>query len=172
MNYTPNELQNITFKKAMRGYSEQEVNEVLDKIIDDYSAYIHENIELKDRLAVLNEGIQHYKNIEESLQNTLLVAQQTGEDIKKAAYEKAEIIVKEAELKAKMIINEANDEIIKSKRELDDLKKNMRIYKNKVESLLMSQLEMIKDMNLIDNEKKVDNIQVKNVVEERVLSIK
>ena len=55
MNYTPNDLQNITFKKSFMGYNEDMVNEVLDKVIEDFSAYIHENIELKDRMAQLEE---------------------------------------------------------------------------------------------------------------------
>ena len=59
MNYTPNDLQNLTFKKSFMGYSEDMVNDVLDKIIEDYTAYIRENVELKDKLALLNEGLQH-----------------------------------------------------------------------------------------------------------------
>lgn len=146
MNYTPNDLQNISFKKKVMGYSEDMVNEVLDKIIEDYSTYIHENIELKDRVSVLNEGIQHYKTIEESLQNTLLVAQQTGEDIKKNAYAKADNIIKEAELKAQKIINDASSEVVKIKFEYEDMKKRLHIFKSKAETLLLSQLEIIKQM--------------------------
>ena len=78
MNYTPNDLQNLTFKKSFMGYSEDMVNDVLDKIIEDYTVYIRENVELKDKLALLNEGLQHYKTIEESLQNTLLRADRRG----------------------------------------------------------------------------------------------
>lgn len=146
MNYTPNDLQNISFKKKVMGYSEDMVNEVLDKIIEDYSTYIHENIELKDRVSVLNEGIQHYKTIEESLQNTLLVAQQTGEDIKKNAYAKADNIIKEAELKAQKIINDAGSEVVKIKFEYEDMNKRLHIFKSKAETLLLSQLEIIKQM--------------------------
>lgn len=146
MNYTPNDLQNITFKKGFMGYSEDMVNEVLDKIIEDYSAYIRENIELKDKLALLNEGLQHYKTIEESLQNTLLVAQQTGEDIKKNAYEKAENIIKEAEVKAQKLLNEANQEVIKVRFEYEEMKKRLHVFKSKCETLLMSQLELLKQM--------------------------
>lgn len=146
MNYTPNDLQNITFKKSLMGYSEDSVNEVLDKAIEDYSAYIHENIELKDRISVLNEGIQHYKVIEESLQNTLLVAQQTGEDIKKNAYEKADNIIKEAEIKAQKLVNEANQEVLKVRFEYEDIRKKLHIFKTKSEALLLSQLEVLKQM--------------------------
>ncbi len=146
MNYTPNDLQNITFKKTFMGYSEDVVNDVLDKIIEDYSAYIRENIELKDKLALLNEGLQHYKTIEESLQNTLLVAQQTGEDIKKNAYEKAENVIKEAEVRAQRIITDANQEVIKIKFEYEDMRKRLHVFKSKSETLLLSQLEIIKQM--------------------------
>ncbi|MDP4092032.1 MAG: DivIVA domain-containing protein [Bacillota bacterium] len=146
MNYTPNDLQNIEFKKSFTGYNEDQVNDALDKVIEDYSAYIHENIELKDRIAVLNEGIQHYKTIEESLQNTLIVAQQTSEDIKKNAYEKAENIIKDAELKAQRLINDANQEVIKVKYEYEEVRKKLHIFKSKAETLLMSQMEVLKQM--------------------------
>lgn len=147
MNFTPNDLQNLTFKKAVvGGYNEDMVNDVLDRIIEDYTAYIRENVELKDKLALLNEGLQHYKTIEESLQNTLLVAQQTGEDIKKNAYEKAENIIHEAEVKATKLINDANQEVVKIKFEYEDSKKKLHIFKSKSEMLLMSQMEMLKQM--------------------------
>jgi len=146
LNYTPNDLQNLIFKKTFMGYSEDMVNEVLDKIIEDYSAYIRENIELKDRISVLNEGIQHYKSIEESLQNTLIVAQQTSEEIKKNAYEKAENIIKEAELKAQRMLADANQEVVKIKFEYEEMKKRLHIFKSKAETLLLSQLEILKQM--------------------------
>jgi cell division initiation protein len=146
MNYTPNDLQNITFKKTFMGYSEDMVNDVLDKVIEDYSAYIRENVELKDKLALLNEGLQHYKTIEESLQNTLLVAQQTGEDIKKNAYEKADNVIRDAEIKAQKIINDANQEVVKIKFEYEDSKKKLHIFKSKCETLLMSQMELLKQI--------------------------
>lgn len=146
MNYTPNDLDNLKFRKVVRGYSEDQVNEVLDSIIRDYEMYIKENIELKDRISVLNEGIQHYKNIEESLQNTLIVAQQTGEEIKKNAYEKAENIVKEAELRAQRVVQDANAEVMKIKFEYEEMRKRLHLFKSKSESLLLSQLELLKQL--------------------------
>ncbi|ACL74981.1 DivIVA domain-containing protein [Ruminiclostridium cellulolyticum] len=152
MNYTPNDLDNIKFKKNFMGYNEDQVNEVLDSVIQDYELYIKENIELKDRISVLNEGIQHYKNIEESLQNTLIVAQQTGEEIKKNSYEKAENIIKEAELKAQRVINDANQEVIKIRFEYEEMKKRLHLFKTKSETLLLSQLELLKQLFNTDND--------------------
>ncbi|MDF2986574.1 MAG: DivIVA family protein [Eubacterium sp.] len=152
MNYTPNDLDNIKFKKNFMGYKEDQVNEVLDSIIQDYELYIKENIELKDRISVLNEGIQHYKNIEESLQNTLIVAQQTGEEIKKNSYAKAENIVKEAEIKAQKIINDANQEVIKIRFEYEEMRKRLHLFKTKSETLLLSQLELLKQVFNTDDD--------------------
>ncbi len=148
MNFSPNDLQNISFKKSVMGYNEDQVNDVLDKIIEDYSMYIRENIEYKDKVVVLNEGVQHYKNIEETLQNTLLVAQKTGEDIKKNAGEKAENIIKEAELKAQELIKDANQEVIKIRFEYEELKKQFKIYKAKMQALMNSQFEIIKEIDI------------------------
>lgn len=146
MNYTPNDLQNLVFKKSLMGYNEDQVNEVLDRVIEDYSAYVHENIELKDRISVLNEGIRHYKVIEESLQNTLIVAQQTSEDIKRNAYEKAENIIKEAEIKAQKQLYDASQEVVKIRFEYEEMRKRLHIFKSKSETLLLSQLEVLKQM--------------------------
>jgi len=152
MNYTPNDLDNIKFKKNLRGYNEDQVNDVLDSVIQDYELYIKENIELKDRISVLNEGIQHYKNIEESLQNTLLVAQQTGEEIKKNAYDKADNIVKEAEIRSQKIINDANQEVIKIRFEYEEMKKRLHLFKTKSETLILSQLELLKQLFSTDTD--------------------
>jgi len=146
MNYTPNDIQNISFKKTIMGYSEDEVNEVLDRIIEDYNAYIRENLELKDKLAVLNDGLQHYKTIEDSLQNALLIAQKTGEEIKKNSYDKAENIIKEAEIKAQRMVNDANQEVMRIKFEHEEMKKRLYVFKSKAEALLLSQLEILKQM--------------------------
>jgi len=152
MNYTPNDLDNIKFKKNFTGYNEDQVNDVLDSVIQDYELYIKENIELKDRISVLNEGIQHYKNIEESLQNTLVVAQQTGEEIKKNAYDKADNIVKEAEIRSQKIINDANQEVIKIRFEYEEMKKRLHLFKTKSETLILSQLELLKQLFSTDTD--------------------
>ena len=100
MNYTPDDLQNMVFKKSVvGGYNEDMVNDVLDKIIEDYTNYIRENIELKDKVAALNEALQYYRNIENSLQKTLMVAQKTSEEMEKNSYKNLKILLKKRKLK-------------------------------------------------------------------------
>jgi cell division initiation protein len=147
MNYTPEELQNLVFKKSVvGGYNEDMVNDVLDKIIEDYTNYIRENIELKDKIVALNEALQYYKNIEDSLKKTLMVAQKTSEEMEKNSYQKSENIIKEAEIKAQEIINEAKQEALRIRHEYEEMKKKFRAYKSKAEALLISQQEILRSM--------------------------
>lgn len=150
---TPLDIENKKFKKKILGYSEEEVNEFLDRITESYEALYKDNIELKDKIGVLNEGIQHYKALEDTLKNTLMVAQTTSEDIKKNAYGKADNIIKEAELKASRMISEANQEVMKIKYEIEELKKNYSVFKAKIESQLMSQLEIMRTNHEPDEDK-------------------
>ncbi|MGE4284065.1 MAG: DivIVA domain-containing protein [Clostridia bacterium] len=143
---TPLDIETKRFKKKPFGYNELEVEEFLTKIVEDYEALYKENIELKDKIAVLNEGIQHYKSIEETLQNTLIIAQSTGEDIKKNAYAKAENIFKEAEIKASAMIADANQEVAKISYKYEEAKRNFRTFKVKLETLINAQMDMMKDV--------------------------
>ncbi len=143
---TPLDIENKKFKKKPLGYSEIEVEEFLTEIITDYEKLYKENLEFKDKIAVLNDAIQHYKSIEDTLQNTLMVAQTTGEDIKKNANENAENIIKEAEMKASRIISEANHKVTQINCDYEEQKKQFYVFKKKLESMLNVQLNLLDDI--------------------------
>ena len=75
------------------------------------------------------------------------MAQKTADEITLVAKQQAEQIVKEAEFSAKSSVEELNAQIMVKEKELDDLKKQFDVYKAKMESLLISQLELLKDIN-------------------------
>ena len=105
------------------------------------------NEELKDNAEELHNDVGQYKNIETTLQNTLVMAQKTADEIQDVAKKQAEQIIKEAESKAKESVDELNTQITIKQKELEDLKRQFDVYKAKMESLLISQLELIKDIN-------------------------
>lgn len=144
MNFTPNDLQNLLIKKSALGYNTDVVNEILDKVIEDYSHYIKDSKEIKDRTSSQTEALQNYRNIEGSMTNALLSAQKAAEDVKKNAVEKAENIIKEAELNAQKMLNDANDDVVKIRREYEDLRNKMKVFAAKYESILVAQQEMIR----------------------------
>ena len=145
---TPLDIENKRFAKQMvNGYSVEEVDDFLDELTVDYSKNYKEVTELRARVEELNSSLEQYKNIESTLQNTLVMAQTTAEEVKNVAQQKADQIVDEAKANAQKKVDELNNEIVIRQKELDDVKKQFDIYKAKMESLLISQLELIKEIN-------------------------
>ena len=149
--YTPLDIENKKFaKQMMNGYSVEEVDNFLDELTVDYEKLYKESNENKGKISELEASLVKYKNIESTLQNTLVMAQSTADEIKKVAKQEAEQIVRDAQGTAKNQLMELEQQISIKTRELDDLKKQFDVYKAKMESLLISQLELIKDVNKDD----------------------
>lgn len=148
---TPLDIENKTFsKQAINGYSTQEVHEFMAELLKDYERIYKENIEFKDKIQVLNQGIQHYKSIEDTLQNALVVAQGTAETVKANARIEADNILKEAEINAKKSIDEIGQRVLEKQLKLEETEKQFDVYKARMEALLISQLELLKDINKED----------------------
>ena len=131
---TPLEIENKKFsKQMMNGYNVEEVDEFLDELTADYEKNYKQSTELKIRVEELERSLLHYKTIEDTLQNTWVMAQSTAEEVKEVARQQAEQIIKEAEGNAR--------------KEVEDIKQQFEVYKAKMESLLISQLELLKDIN-------------------------
>ena len=148
---TPLDIENKKFsKQMMNGYSVEEVDDFLDDLTVDYSKNYKEVTELKTKVEELNKSLEHYKTIEETLQNTLVMAQSTAEDVKNVAKQQADQIINEAKGSAKKQAEELEAEIVAKRKELEDVKKQFDKKKKKMESLLISQLELLKDVNKED----------------------
>ncbi len=121
-------------------------------VLKDYEKLYKENIEYKDKVAMLNQGIQHYKSIEDTLQNALIVAQGTAETVKQNAKAEADNILKQAEINATKSVDEIKKQITEKEMQYDETKKQFDVYKAKMEALLISQLELLKEMTKQDGE--------------------
>lgn len=147
MNYSLNTLEYINFKKAMvNGYSKEQVDNFIKKTAEDYMSFNDELSGWKSQVAALNKTVQQYKAIEETLQQTLLIAQQSSENITNNAFKRANNIIIEAEIKAKKIISDSNQDLKKIKIEYEDVKKRYSSFKEKSEALLLSHLEELKKL--------------------------
>lgn len=145
---TPLDIENKKFsKQMMNGYSVEEVDDFLDEIGADYAKKYKELKETSKTIEDLNNELVHYKNIEGTLQNTLVMAQKTAEEVKQVAKQQAEQIITDAKSTAQKELNNINEQIATKKRALNDLQKQFDIYRVKMESLLYSQLELIKEIN-------------------------
>jgi cell division initiation protein len=145
---TPLDIENKKFaKQMMNGYSVEEVDEFLDELTLDYEKLYKQANENNTKIAELEESISKYKTLESTLNNTLIMAQTTADEIKKVAQQQADQIIREAQGIAQQRVLELEQQITIKSKELDDLQKQFDVYKAKMESLLISQLELIKDIN-------------------------
>ena len=145
---TPLDIENKRFsKQMMNGYSVEEVDEFLDEIGVDYAKKNKELLEVSKKVEELNKDLERYRSLEDTLQNTLVMAQSTAEEVKNVAKQQAEQLVAEAKSTAEKEANDLEQQIIYKKKALEDLQKQFDIYKAKMESLLISQLELIKEVN-------------------------
>ena len=159
---TPLDIENKKFnKQMMNGYNVEEVDEFLDELTEEYGKNYKEVSTLSAKVEELTNSLNHYKNIETTLQNTLVMAQTTAEEVKNVAKQQSDQILNEAQKQADEIIRDArtnarksiedvNQEMKVKEKALEDLKKQFDIYKAKMESLLISQLELLKEMNKDD----------------------
>ncbi len=144
---TPLDIENKRFgKQMMNGYNVNEVDDFLDELTLEYGKLYKENAELKEKREELDNDVDKYKNIENTLQSTLVMAQKTADEITAVAKQQADQIIKDAEFSAKNSVEELNTQITLKQKELEELKKQFDVYKAKMESLLISQLELLKDI--------------------------
>ena len=135
---TPLDIENKKFaKQMMNGYNVDEVDDFLDELTLDYGKLYKENAELKAQREELDSNVGKYKNIENTIQNTLIMAQKTADEVQEVAKKQAEQIIKDAEFQAKNSVEELNTQILLKQKELEDLKKQFDVYKAKMESLLI-----------------------------------
>lgn len=156
---TPLDIENKKFsKQMMNGYNVEEVDEFLDEIMQDYEKNYKELSATKTKVDELNTALQHYKNIEATLQNTLVMAQSTAEEVKNVAKQQAEQILAEAKSEAEELTKNSKEGVAKALEEIEqqtkikeqqfnEVKKQFDVYKAKMEALLISQSEIIKEIN-------------------------
>ena len=145
---TPLDIENKRFaKQMMNGYNVDEVDDFLDEVTIAYEKLYKENATLKSSTEELSSNMGQYKNLESTLQNTLIMAQKTADEIQSIAKQQAEQIIKDAEYTARASLEELNVQIVTKQKEFAEIKKQADVYKAKMESLLISQLELLKDVS-------------------------
>ena len=156
MKITPLEIKRQQFKKTMRGYDTIEVETFLEMVSNELEDLIHENRAQKDKIIELETQLSDYKNIERSLQQTFMQAQETsGKSIENSKRE-AEIIVKEAEVKASQIVEKARLDFAHVKEEISQLKARKESVLSKLKVLLSSELNLIRALDIDEDGNKKD----------------
>ncbi len=153
---TPVEIQSKTFKSGGLGYDKKDVDSFIREVCKSYENVYRENMELKDKLAVLNEGIQYYKSIEKTMQKALVLAEKTAEETKVAANKDAKRIEKEAAAKANIMLADAKNELDRLHSQTIALIQQYEKYKVQFKNLAKAQIELIESDAYSINVQKLD----------------
>ncbi|MBM7705340.1 DivIVA domain-containing protein [Chryseomicrobium aureum] len=143
MPLTPLDINQKVFSKSFRGYSEDEVNEFLEQVMKDFETLIREKKELEAQLKSTTERVGHFTTIETTLQKSIVVAQEAAEEVRRNSQKEAKLIVKEAEKNADRILNESLTKARKIALEIEELKKQSKVFRNRFKMLVEAQLELI-----------------------------
>ena len=178
MPLSPLDIHNKEFTRGFRGYAEDEVNEFLEQIMKDLEILLREKKDLEDKVRTMTEQMNRYSTLEATLQQSIVVAQSAAEEVRRNSQQEAKLIVKEAEKNADRIINEALTKARKVTIEIDELKKQSKVFRNRFKMLIEAQLDLLNtddwdhlleyDVSLtdiqsqtptrIDEERKEDNV--------------
>ncbi|GAB2553442.1 DivIVA domain-containing protein [Gracilibacillus alcaliphilus] len=145
MALTPLDIHNKEFTRGFRGYDEDDVNQFLDHVIKDYETILQEKKALKEEVDKLNEKLSHFSNIESTLNKSILVAQETAEEVTQNAKKEAKLIIREAEKNADRIINEALHKSRTIALEIEELKKQAKVFRTRLKMLVGAQLDLLEN---------------------------
>ncbi len=146
MHITPMDIYQREFsRKNIGGLDDNEVYSYLKKVGREYESLYAENKSLQESNQRLSGQMQDYLELEKTLKQTLISAQKTSGDMKDNAEKQAELIVKQAELQAERILDEARSESEAIGKEIRDLKRQRRMLKVELRTVLESYLSMINE---------------------------
>jgi len=143
MRITPLDIQQKQFPMKFRGFDVEEVYAFLEVIREEMEELLRENASLKENVQRAENHIKGYKEMETTLRETLMTAQQMVEDYKTNARKEAELLMKEAEIKADDLIRDAQEKVIKIHEDIVDLKGIRRHFKEELKRLIENHAMML-----------------------------
>ena len=140
------------FNTVINGYDKNEVNAFVKEVTIEYEKMLNKLKSHAKEVTLLNERINHYKNIETTLNKAVLIAEDSSNQIKKIAKDEAKVIVDDAKKNASHIINDALIEAEKINIEVDKLRRNLKVYKSRIKQTIEDQLTMVDDIDDIPSD--------------------
>lgn len=140
---TPMDIHNKTFSRQLRGFSAEEVNSFLEELAGDYEKIYREHREMEEEIDVIRNKLRNYEKMEKTMSGTLVMAQETADNVKKNAVREAELSLKEAHAEAKKIIIGAEAKRRRMNEELLKTEGDMNLYLEKLISNFKTAFSLI-----------------------------
>jgi cell division initiation protein len=139
---TPVDLETMVFRRGLRGYRTQEVQNFMRRITADYEKLYKENFDLKEKIEQYEDRLKNYNEMEETLKNTLCMAQETAKDVRLSAEKQAEVILREAQNRTEEMKLRVREEIQTELQNLAELKQQVELFRIQFKRFLQTLIEM------------------------------
>lgn len=140
---TPMDIHNKTFSGQIRGYSKDEVNAFLEELASDYEKIYREHRVMEEEMDTIRTKLRNYEKMESTMSHTLVMAQETADNVKKNAHKEAELSIQEAQSEAQKIVSDAEAARRKMNADLLKAEGDMNLYIEKLLSNFKSALALI-----------------------------
>ena len=142
------------FSYEANGYNRSEVNQFVGDVIRETEGIITRVKKQSAEIEDLKKELMHYKEIEDTLKNAIMKAEETGDNIKKMAREERDMILTDAKHNASRIVNEALLRAEKIEANADLVERNMRIFKRKLKAIVEQQMAIVDEIEVLELEEK------------------
>ncbi len=151
MKLTPLDIHHKEFGHSLRGYNEEQVDQFLDEVADEFERLFKENIGLSEKLDAAQARLSEFESQRDTINNTLLAAQRSADDIAAKAKAEADAVVRDAEVKAKEIIHNALEKKQRVAGELVRIKQAEEAFRAQYKTLLETNLRSVSEIALPDD---------------------
>jgi len=143
MKITPMEITGKKFKTRFRGYDVEQVREFLEMVASDVEDLKRESRYFEEELQRKNAELNEFKSREQSLKDTLILAQKLARDMKNNMAKEAQIILSEAEMEAEKIVRQAHERAMELEAEIRELRNQRLKMIEELRSILNTHLKML-----------------------------
>ncbi len=150
MKITPLDIRKQSFKKSFRGIDPEEVQAFLEMIAEEFERLNRENLEFKGRERTLESEVQRYRDLEETLQQTLRTAQRAADNVHENAKKEARLIVKEADIRGNHAIEKARNHVQMIRNEIVELKNQRDQFASRLQALIQAQQDSLAQVTFSD----------------------
>lgn len=143
MALTPVDIANKEFPVRMRGYDRDAVDDFLDQVVQEFEHLIRENASLREQIENLNQRLEQYRNLEQTINRTLMLAEESAEEIKESARREAELMLSETRAQVERMLEAGQEKARQILADNSDLIRVLDTLRTQVRSLLKAQLDAL-----------------------------
>jgi cell division initiation protein len=155
----PVDVRRKEFKSSFRGYDANQVDDFLDAVADEFERNYTENQRMREEVSSLRDRLQQFEDLEGSIRDALVHAEQASNDLRRAAAQEAEGIKQSAQREADFTIREAQSRshqmladssarIERVQDSYDALQEAKRSFANEFRHLLKTYTDIMENMEV------------------------